>query len=446
MKSSTFLVYSKGILVASFFVFLCTPHSIVHAQEAQVMSVTPPLFQLSVLPGNVWSSSIKVVNSNQYPLTVYAEVVNFEAYGESGQGKFTPLIGEVKDASTLASWINIAPGPFVIPREQSKDIPLFVEVPPDAAPGGHYAAILITTQPPEKSAERLAVRTSQAVTSLFFARIEGDIHEEGSIREFTTAHSFLQRPEAEFSLRFENKGNVHLQPKGNIIITNMWGTERGMIPINSQTHFGNVLPQSIRNFEFTWKSDFKVTDIGRYKAIVTLAYGEDGVKSASAITYFWVIPVKATLITLIILFSCIGLIVWMIKVYIRRVLVLAGVDVDKMKKNSHHDPEQIVSSRATVKKNTYRKVAAPIQSGVLDLRHRLTTANETADVFKTIISFVRQYKKFFISVFALILMFIALVVYIDHATVKDKDYTVIINEGDSQKKLESSEIKAQKAE
>jgi hypothetical protein len=413
------------------------------AQDAQIMSVTPPLFQLSIVPGNLWQSSVKVVNGNPYPLTVYAEVVNFEASGEAGQGKFLPLLGEEKDASTLGAWINIAPGPHVIQGEQSKEIPIFVEAPADAAPGGHYAAVLITTQPPENSPDRLAVRTSQAVTSLFFARVEGEVNEQGSIREFTTTHSFAQKPEAEFSLRFENKGNVHLQPKGNIIITNMWGTERGMIPINSQSHFGNVLPQSIRNFKFTWSSDYKVTDIGRYKAIVTLAFGESGVKSASATTYFWVIPIKTTLITLLIIGLCIAGIVWMIRAYVRRMLALAGVDMQQQKKSSIEARTETPSSALSTKKVSYRKVSAPIRDGVLDLRRRLDTAHESYDVLKTMGSFIVQYKIFFLSVGALIVMFIGLVIYIDRATIEDVDYTVIINEGDSEKKLDSSKIKEQ---
>lgn len=427
------------------FVCLCIVGMPYHAdaQDAQIMSVTPPLFQLSIVPGSLWQSSVKVVNGNPYPLTVYAEVVNFEASGEAGQGKFLPLLGEEKDASTLGAWINIAPGPHVIQSEQSKEIPIFVEAPSNAAPGGHYAAVLITTQPPENSPDRLAVRTSQAVTSLFFARVEGEVNEQGSIREFTTTHSFAQKPEAEFSLRFENKGNVHLQPKGNIIITNMWGTERGMIPINSQSHFGNVLPQSIRNFKFTWSSDYKVTDIGRYKAIVTLAFGESGVKSASATAYFWVIPIKTTLITLLIITLCIVGIVWMIRAYVRRMLALAGVDMQQPKRIPTEARTESRSATLSTKKVSYRKVSAPIRDGVLDLRRRLDTAQESFDVVKTIVSFIVQYKIFFLSVGALIVMFIGLVIYIDQATIEDVDYTVIINEGDSEKKLDSSIIKEQ---
>lgn len=426
------------ILFGIMWCFTHTQHS-VHAQESQIMSVTPPLFQLSVTPGSLWQSSIKVINSNPYPLTVYAEVVNFEALNESGQGKFTPLLGEEKGASTLGSWINIAPGPHTIPDEQSIEIPLFVDVPKDASPGGHYAAVLITTQPPQSSEDRLAVRTSQAVTALFFARVEGDVDEKGSIREFTTIRSFLQRPEAEFSLRFENKGNVHLQPKGNIIITNMWGTERGVIPINYQTHFGNVLPNSIRDFKFTWSSEYNITDVGRYKALVTLAYGENGIQSASAVTYFWVIPLKATLITLLVLILAIAGIVWMIKAYVRRMLILAGVDVNQKKQKS--EPVDAVAQKKESKtKVSYHKVSAPIRDGVLDLRRRLDTAEESLDIIKTIFSFVLTYKTFFVSVCILIAMFVGLVLYIDQAMVEDKEYTVTITEGESEQKLEGADI------
>jgi hypothetical protein len=407
--------------------FLFAP--LAYAQESQVLSVTPPLFQISALPGDVWQSSIKVVNGNPYPMTVFAEVVNFKASGEEGQGKFIPILDGGVDEKTLAEWIEIPSGPYTIPPERTKEIPFFIEIPKDAPPGGHYAAVLITTKEPESGTGQLAVKTSQAVTSLLFARIEGDVKELGSIREFRTLDVFVPRPEVEFSLRFENKGNVHLQPRGDILITNMWGTERGTIPVNYQTHFGNVLPESIRDFKFKWQSDLTFTDVGRYKAIVTLGYGEDGVKSASSVTYFWVVPVKITLITLSVIVFFILLIVWMVKAYVRRMLLLAGVSVDAPARG-REVPAEI----------TYRKVAAPIRSGVLDLRQRLDTVDESVGVMKTVWSFVSQYKTFFVSVFLLVAIFVISVLYIGRATEPNENYRVIIDEGDTETTLSGEDI------
>jgi hypothetical protein len=403
-------------------VFLLFGTHLAYAQEKQVLSVTPPLFQISVNPGDIWQSSIKVVNGNSVPLTVYAEVVNFKAVGETGQGKFIPVQEGSADNATLAEWITVNNGPYVISPEQTEDVTFFVEVPENASPGGHYAAILISTEPP-KNEGGMAVLTSQAVTSLLFMRVEGDMHEAGTIREFRALDAFLDIPDATFSLRFENKGNVHLQPRGDIVIYNMWGTERGTIPVNYQTHFGNVLPESIRDFTFTWKSDFKMTDIGRYKAVATLGYGEGEIKNVTSIAYFWVIPVKWTLIVLSVLGIFVYLIVFMVKAYVRRMLMLAGVDVSK-----REEPEKLTEKKV---RTTYRTVSAPLRDGVLDLRTRLTTAEESIDVLTTIVRFVMSYKYFFISLALLIGMFVTITLYIGRATDQNQAYEVTIQKTES---------------
>jgi hypothetical protein len=403
---------------------------VLQAQQSQMLSVTPPLFQLTANPGDIWQSSVKVVNGNAYPMTVFAEVVNFEATGEVGQGKFVPVLQDIEGVSsgaTLAEWIEIAEGPHVIPPERTQDISFFVDVPEDASPGGHYAAIMITADAPKATSEGPSVNTSQSVTSLFFVRIEGDVHEEGGIREFRVTEKLHEKPEAEFVLRFENKGNVHLLPRGEIRITNMWGTERGVIPVNYQTQFGNVLPKSIREFKFAWESEFSFTDIGRYKAIATLGYGEDGVKSVTATAYFWVIPVKATLVTLLVLVVFISMIVWMVKAYVRKMLALAGVEPEQ---SGASDMLSHTKTKASVPhvRPQYRHVSAPIKSGVLDLRTQLSAVDETKSTLTAIWSFVCMYKKFFISVCILAVIFVTTVLYIGKATEEHTRYNVTIEE------------------
>jgi len=427
---------SKVYIFLFFSLFVLCP-LVTFAQTSQMISVTPPLFQLSVAPGDIWQSSVKVVNGNSYPLTIYAEVVNFEAKGEDGRGTFIPIIAGDESKATLAEWIQISEGPHVIPEEQTADIPFFVEIPKDASPGGHFAAILIGTQPPPKNDESIAVATTQTVTSLFFVRIEGDVTELGNVREFSVLPRSVELPEAEFSLRFENKGNVLLQPRGDIIITNMWGKERGIVPINNQTHFGNVLPETIRDFKFSWKGEKSITDIGRYKAIATLAYGEDGIKSTTATTYFWIIPIRATLITVGVIVIFILLITWMIKRYVRKMLTLAGVDVDA---EDYQRRGISVSYEREQTQKSYKHIAEPLKDGALDLRKRLHGVTEFFDVFRTIGGFVWNYKVFFGSLIILIVGFIVLALYIADVSQTSREYQVIINTGDASRVLNSDEI------
>ncbi len=406
--------------------------------ESQSLSVTPPLFQISIKPGDIWQSSVRVVNTNDFPLSVYAEVTNFVSEGEQGLGKFMPVLnGDVK--ATLAEWIEIPSGPHIIPRGESKEISFFIEVPEDAAPGGHFAAILVSTEPPVSPGSPLALVTTQTVATLFFTRIEGDVLEKADIREFTVLDRSIELPEAEFSLRFENKGNVHLQPQGDIVITNMWGKERGVIPINHNTHFGNVLPESIRDFHFSWKGERSLTDIGRYKAIATLAYGEDGVKSVSRITYFWVIPIKGTLITIGTLLLIIFAISWMIRRYVRNMLLLAGVDPDQADEES-----STPSRRKELNLASYRNVSAPLRSGVLDLRTRLDDTSEFFDVLKTVGTFMVTYYRFFLALLLLILCFIGVTLYVGEVGNTHTDYEVTIDEGETERVLTDEEIESAK--
>ena len=423
-----------GIAFTVFFYCLSFPFSVF--AQSQSISVTPPLFQLSIKPGDVWQSTVRVVNTNNFPLTVFADVVNFVPEGEGGLGKFMPVLNKDEIKATLAEWIDIAQGPYTIPEGRTQEISFFVDIPQDASPGGHFAAILVSTEPPKSDTGPLALVTTQTVATLFFTRIEGDVIEKASIREFSVVDRSIELPVAEFSLRVENKGNVHIQPRGNIIITNMWGKERGIIPVNNDTHFGNVLPLSIRDFRFTWKGERSLTDIGRYKAMATLAYGEDGIQTVTEATYFWVIPVKGALITLLFIAGFVASVTWMIRLYVRRMLILAGVNPDVEKRAVPETRQNQIK--------TYKNVTAPLKEGTLNLRSRLKEVHESTEVFGTIVEFLILYKKFFIALLLLILGFVGVVLYIGEVSNSNTEYEITIDDGDSARTITNEEIEKER--
>ncbi len=313
-----------------FFAALFLAASFAHAQtQGLALTVTPPLFQLTIGPGENWSSSLKVVNSNPYDVTYYTQVVDFVPEGEGGQSSFIPLLspppGEATSTASLAGWIDVTPGPFKVPRGTSGDIPFTVKVPIDAAPGGHYAAILVGTEPGERVAGGPSMRISSMVSTLMFVRIKGEVIETGRIREFRTIDELYQTARADFVLRFENTGNAHLRPQGSVAIYNMWGKERGKVLINDKGEFGNALPQSTRRYEFSWEGENSLFDIGRYRAEATLTYGQEAKQNATYATYFWVVPVVPVAIALGALFFFIVAAVWLIRRYIRRSLEQYGI-------------------------------------------------------------------------------------------------------------------------
>jgi hypothetical protein len=379
------------------------------------LSVTPTLIEMTGTPGQLWRSNLKVVNSNPFELTVYAQVVNFSPQGELGHGTFFPLTEGELQGATLGEWITVRTEPIVIPRESSMTVPITLNIPETAAPGGHYAAIMVGTRPPTTDGA-LVVRTSQVVTSLFFVRVSGDVVESGTIRSFRPLSRVVPSPEVTFELRFENEGNVHLQPQGTITITNMWGAERGVIPINRETMFGNVLPGSIRKFEFTWAGVFSLAEIGRYKAEVTLGYGVDARQFATRVAYFWVLPVKGLALFLIVLLGVGFFIRYAIRSYIRRMLSLAGVDPDLGKGVAVHASR--IGAQADVRIGR-RAYTAPVKAGYRDLLAHVAERNSLTELVRGCLDFVSSYRVFFASVVGFVVLLVGIVAF--WSTVRDTD-------------------------
>ncbi len=400
-------------------------------------SITPTIFDMAAMPGQSWSSTLKVVNNNPYELTLFASVVNFQPQGERGHGAFFPVEPGDAEGRTLAEWMTVPADALVIPKESSLNVPVQIQVPGDATPGGHYAAIMIGTQPPDENGE-LQIKTSQIITALFFVRLAGDVVELGEVRTFRPLTRFAGSPEVSFELRFENKGTVHIQPQGEIRITNMWGKERGIIPVNRETNFGNVLPDSQRLFEFTWRGEASLLDIGRYKADVTLAYGQDTRKFVTRSAAFWVIPLQPVLIFLISFAAITWLITRSVRAYVRYMLRLSGIDPDAA--GAPRAPSRHVLNEGDVRIQRRVGVNAPVAVGYADLRTRLKGVTEWLAVLKVFVNFVRAYPVFFSSVFGFVVMFIALWWYLSSVTIEQRDYEVTIDSTTNPVTISSEEI------
>jgi hypothetical protein len=307
-----------------FTIFSLVSSGVVFAQTAPANSLsitlTPPLFQITQAPGTQWQSMLRVVNTNPYDIVLSASVTDFHPDGETGNAVLENIpVGNATDTHRLSGWISIPTAPITVLRGKTGEIPFAITVPVNADPGGHYAAVVVGTSPLGVISGSGAT-VSSAVTSLIFLRVPGEVVEEGAIRDFYAEKSLVQTLDASFTVRFENKGNVHLVPQGEILITNMWGKERGKILINETNTFGNVLPGATRKFAFDWHGEWSPFEVGRYKASAALTYGDEGRKTAYREAYFWVVPWKPVLFGIGGFLSFVWFIGWSVRRYVRNVL------------------------------------------------------------------------------------------------------------------------------
>lgn len=424
------LVLTSGLIVLSAFAVALFP-TLLYAQTGSAyadrltMTVSPPLFQLGLAPGAEWSSTIILRNGGESAIAVRASVENFSADGERGAAVFAPSGTRSEPTShELATWVSLEDIEYNIPPRGEVRIPFAISIPKHAEPGGHYAAILIGPAP--RSGEG-NVSFSSLVSSLLFVKISGDIVEQGAITGLFPKHGLVQTQEVEFDLRFTNTGNVHVNPEGEIIIFNMFGRERGRILVDKQHRFGTVLPGASRLFTFEWKGERNFLDIGRYKAVALLAYGDEESKTAYKDTHFWVVPWFA----LSIIFSALTFFVWFTRRALRRYIREAiAIEEARMSKESQgaHKPHASGTHSTPL---TLSMLRAPLQKGGADLRKLRATKSARGVPKLSYGVFLKRYSAFIGSVLVIVVGFILLGWYFYQVFTAEREYQMIIKKSGS---------------
>jgi hypothetical protein len=279
------------------------------AFTANALTVSPARMEVSGDPGKTLSGDFLIINEQNTDQTYYTSVENFEAQGESGTPSFS---GASKDG--LASWIQVQEKIEIKKGERVK-VPFTITIPSNADAGGHFAAVFLTTVPPETQGSEVAIGAK--VGMLILLRVSGDIKEGGGVLSFLTTNinKYTTSLPVHFAYRFSNTGNDRVNPYGFITIKNTFGSVTK--EINANPSQGNILPNSVRKFEVKWSGDgvlpssasffdnvkyqWRNFAIGSYTADLSLQFGTSGT-SQSTLSFF-IIPWQLILVVLIGLFA-----------------------------------------------------------------------------------------------------------------------------------------------
>lgn len=290
--------YGIGISILALIIGLFIPATQVLAVEAsngtggQALEIAPPVLNLSANPGQTIKSQISLRDISSGALLVTGQVNDFTASGEDGTPKILLDEGEPNPYS-LKSWVAPLPKLLLKPR-QIENLPVSIKVPANAAPGGYYGVVRFTSTPPEL--EGTGVSLSASLGALILLKVNGAAKEGLSIEEFSInnggkAKNIFETTPLTFVQRLKNTGNIHEQPAGQVVVTDMFGKKIAAVNVNLPPR--NILPQSIRKFEE--KLDKSVLGdkklFGKYTATFTGTYGSDTQKQTITATQtFWVIP------------------------------------------------------------------------------------------------------------------------------------------------------------
>lgn len=251
--------------------------------------VGPGKAELVIEPGA--SRTIELVVTNR---TGETRTFNFEvedAVGSYNTNTPVVLLGDDRGPYTLKDYISYPQESFDLAHNERARIPVTVSIPANAESGGKYGSLLVTTvskKADSNTAEGASASSAivSRVGTLFFVTVPGDIQRDGVLQSFAPVPNqkvFGDGP-VNFQILFENKGNIHLNPYGEIRIVNFLGEEVGFVELDPWF----ALPQSLRAREVSWNRELLM---GRYTATAHINRGYDDVIDTQSVT-FWVLPWK----------------------------------------------------------------------------------------------------------------------------------------------------------
>lgn len=261
--------------------------------------VGPGKTELTIEPGT--SKTVEIIVSNRTGITRDFNLVVEDAAGSNDPSVPIVLLGSDTGPYTLKDYIQLPVTKITLNHNERARIPVTIAVPIDAEPGGRYGSVLLTTATRDGSPSTSdGASPSSAIISrvgtLFFLTIPGDTLTQGELQSIKTVpdKTFFTNGPINFQILFENKGDLHLNPYGEIRITNMLNEEVGFVELDPWFS----LPKSLRSREIAWNRELL---IGRYTATAHINRGYNDIVDTKEVT-FWVLPWKVVVPVFVVIF------------------------------------------------------------------------------------------------------------------------------------------------
>lgn len=278
------------------------------------VTISPAVIEETLDPGVTKNYKVSLKNLNNTEQTYYLFTRNIKGVQDGG----TPIFAKSGDEVTgyeIADWITLPISQVTLPSGATEIFEFTMVVPENASPGSHFGGVFISVDPPE--IESVGAAVGYQVANIISIRVSGDADETASIRQFSTDQFLYGSPNVEFSVRIENSGNVLVRPSGPLEIRNMLGKKVDSITFNEQQNA--VFPKDLREYKLLWEGEG--TGFGRYEAVVSPVYGENGARmTMSSTVSFWILPMNIIGPALAILAVLLLITYIFVRLYIKRTL------------------------------------------------------------------------------------------------------------------------------
>lgn len=296
--------------------FLLSSFNFAFAQDTAGVGIKPAIIEDKVDPKEVMSYSVELKNLGPADQIFYLS--KRDIIGVEGGG--SPIFANNHSELTgyeLSEWISLEKDSLMIPAGKTETVNFTLNVPENASPGGHFGAIVVSVEPPEMRNSGASI--GYEVANIVSIRVAGEVLESAQIRQFSTKKFIHSSTNVDFLVRVENEGNTLVKPIGPMEISNMFGKKVATLQFNES--LSGVFPKSTKNYELNWTSDNP--GFGRYEAVLSAVYGDEGRKSTMSSTVtFWILPMNIVGPALGILVVLFLVIYFGVRMYVKRTVTI----------------------------------------------------------------------------------------------------------------------------
>lgn len=265
-------------------------------------TILPMSQNFTLVPGETYTGSITVVNPVN-STSDFAYSVSVSPYNVIGED-YQADISNVSAYSKIADWITIDNPTGSIKPNESQEINFTINVPADAAAGGQYAAIMVSSDPSKQESEGVSINNVFALGSIIYADVEGEVTHEGSILQNNIPEFSTVTPVAVSAL-LDNHGNVHENAIFALNVTNALTGEK-IFPTDEDqnNHFSEiVMPETTR---YITRNIDNLPALGIVKVEQTIYYNNEVSTVSKNIV---LCPIWFFFLVALVIFSVIGFIV-----------------------------------------------------------------------------------------------------------------------------------------
>ncbi len=257
--------------------------------EAASHTVAPLAFNLNVEKRDIVEETITLTNTSGQQIRLYASVHEVATDGAGTVEAFVEP-SMVDRTSSPTSWIAVERGRIELAPGASREIPLRITMNPNTKPGEYSVFIGFAEAGNQPEAVR-AVMEGRAPGTLVNLVVDTKQDQFLRLARFSIDRFVTGRGEGEVTYTLANPGDVDVVHAGEVIFYDTRGEEVGATTLNPESV---TLPRG-EELQFTVSVPDSLT-IGKYKAFLSVEYGEHFTDSINDTAYFYVTPLRELIV------------------------------------------------------------------------------------------------------------------------------------------------------